>query len=98
MYATEAIIVRGAGRGRMQALMTSLRDYGCVARVEWERRAIVLEVPDDDVAWILTGGLAELLGAYADCVHWRPIFRERSARRASLPKPGDAAAGLSPAR
>lgn len=91
VYATEANILHGAARTRLRDLTVLLSEYGCVSRIEWHRRVIVFELPEDDVAWILTGGFAELLQDYGDCLRWRSAFRERVRSPASLPAPPAAA-------
>jgi hypothetical protein len=87
VYATEAEIRSGAERARIRNLTQILFEYGCVSRIEWSRRVLVLELPEDAVAWIVTGGFAELLDSYDDCVAWRRRFLERSRHRAPLPPP-----------
>lgn len=87
-YATEARILHDAPRARVRELTALLSRYGCVSRVEWHRSTIVVELPEDDVAWILTGGFAELLQAFEDCLAWRAGFREEVRRPpAGLPPP-----------
>ena len=96
IYATEASILRGAARRRIRDLTVLLSEYGCVSRIDWQRQVIVFELPDDDVAWILTGGFAEVLAGFEDCLRWRAAFRERSRPAASLPPPASQAAGHHP--
>jgi hypothetical protein len=87
-YATQATIRPGADRARLVRLVDRLCAYGCVVRVERHRRIVVLELPEDDFEWIVTGGLAELLRSFDDCLEWEPRFRERAAgARLSLPSP-----------
>ncbi len=86
-YATEAGVRRGASAGRLRSLAGTMRSYGCLVRFELHRRSIVFEIPEDGYAWIVTGGLAEVLAGFEDCVEWRARFEEspRAARAPALP-------------
>jgi hypothetical protein len=87
-YATHASIRPGADRARLVRLVETLCAYGCVVRVERRERTVVLELPEDDFEWIVTGGLAELIGSFDDWLEWEPHFRERAAlARHGLPAP-----------
>ena len=87
-YATIACIRPGARRARLARLQQRLGACGCVVRLEHGRRQLVLELPEDDYEWIVTGGLAELLAAFDDCLRWQPQFHEReTVRRPRLPAP-----------
>jgi hypothetical protein len=87
-YATYASIRRSARRPRLERLLEALARYGCTARIEAGRRRMVLELPEDDFEWIVTGGLAELLASFEDCLAWeRSFFEARLAGRARLPAP-----------
>ena len=87
-YATYASIRPGADRARLVRLVETLCAFGCVVRVEHRQRVVVLELPEDDFEWIVTGGLAELIGSFEDCLEWEPRFQERAASgRHGLPAP-----------
>lgn len=87
-YTTYASIRRGAGRVRLIGLVETLHRYGCAVRVERERRRIVLELPEDDFEWIVTGGLADLLASFDDCLDWQQRFYETCpSARPRLPAP-----------
>jgi hypothetical protein len=87
-YATYAGIRRGAKRVRLICLVETLNRYGCTARIEPERRRIVLDLPEDDFEWIVTGGLADLLASFKDCLDWERRFYETcGAGRPCLPAP-----------
>ena len=87
-YMTYASIRRGAARARLERLLETLSRYDCVARFDFERRRLVLELPEDDFEWIVTGGLADLLGNFVDCLAWEPRFCETcGADRPRLPAP-----------
>ncbi len=87
-YATYARIRRSACRPRLEGLVAALARYGCTARIEAGRRRMVLELPEDDFEWIVTGGLAELLTSFDDCLAWeRRFFETRVAGRPRLPAP-----------
>lgn len=93
-FATVASIRPGAQRARMARLQQRLSACGCTVRIERGARLLVLELPEDDYEWIVTGGLAELLAAFDDCLRWRPRFYERlPARRPRLPAPGERGPG-----
>jgi len=87
-YATYANIRGSACRVRLAGLAEALNRYGCTARIEPERRRVVLEIPEDDFEWIVTGGLADLLAGFEDCLEWeRHFFETRAAGRPRLPAP-----------
>jgi len=87
-YATEARLLASAAPARVRAFTSLLAQYGGLSRVEWQRHAVVVELPEDAVAWIVTGGFAELLDEFEDCLRWWPDFREQSpCRAAGLPPP-----------
>lgn len=86
-YASEAGVRSGVSAGRLRSLAGTMRSYGCVVRFELQRRSIVFEIPEDGYVWIVTGGLAEVLSSFEDCVEWRARFEEssRGERRPALP-------------
>jgi len=87
-YATYASIRRSACRVRMERLVETLSRYECTARIEREHRRIVLELPEDAFEWIITGGLADLLVSFEDCVEWdRCFYQTRAVARRCLPAP-----------
>jgi hypothetical protein len=91
-YRTYASLRRGAARSRLERLLETLSRYDCVARLDIERHRLVLELPEDDFEWIVTGGLADLLANFVDCLAWEPRFSEtRGADRPRLPPPGASA-------
>ena len=87
-YATYASIRRSACRVRLEGLVEALTRYGCTARIEPARRRMLLQLPEDDFEWIVTGGLADLLADFEDCLEWeRRFFETRAAGRPRLPAP-----------
>lgn len=88
-FATYAGIRRGACRARLESLVETLHEYDCVARIERERRRIALDIPEDGFEWIVTGGLAELLASFEDCLVWeRRFYQTSGSARPRLPAPG----------
>lgn len=87
-YATYASIRRGARRVRLICLVETLNRFGCAARIERERRRMVLELPEDDFEWIVTGGLADTLASFEDCLDWEQrIYETCASARPRLPAP-----------
>lgn len=89
-YLTMVQVKRGASSERLHALQRSLSAFDCIVLLDRPFRRLLLELPTDDYQWIVTGGLAELLERFEDCVAWRPHFREgRHVTSAPpLPPPG----------
>lgn len=87
-YGTVASILPGARKARLALLVERLGACGCVVRLECRTRLLVVELPEDDYQWIVTGGLARLLLAFGDCLSWQPHFHERPrGYRPRLPPP-----------
>ena len=65
-YLSHADIKPNAESKRIRTLADNLKSNGCVVHLRHSEQRIYFEVPESELTWVKTGGLATLIDSFSD--------------------------------
>ena len=84
-YLSHADIKSNAEGKRIRTLADNLKSNGCIVHLHHSEQRIYFEVPESELTWVKTGGLATLINSFSDVVSWDPNFQIEKPQTYNLP-------------
>ncbi len=84
-YLSHAEIKPNAEGKRIRTLADNLKSNGCTVHLRHLEQRIYFEVPENELTWVKTGGLATLLDSFSDVISWEPNFQIEEPQPYNLP-------------